>query len=102
MFKLVSVAEETGLSFDLLETTKTGPYNIKLFLCSTQLTSKFILLINVKLPTIVGILTFISMINTTTERLNARNFFNCPYFNFYEQLILFDLILYVSHQQSFS
>ena len=34
---------------------------------------KFILLINVKMPTIVGILTFISMINTTSERLNARN-----------------------------
>ena len=31
---------------------------------------KFILLINVKMPTI-GILTFISMINTTSERLKA-------------------------------
>ena len=35
---------------------------------------KFILLINVKMPTIVGILTFISMINTASERLKARNF----------------------------
>ena len=35
---------------------------IKLFSCSTQLSTKFILLINVKMPTIVGILTFISMI----------------------------------------
>ena len=34
---------------------------------------KFILLINVKMPTIVGILTFISMINTTSERLKAIN-----------------------------
>ena len=33
--------------------------------CSTQLCMKFILLINVKMPTIVGILTFISMMNTT-------------------------------------
>ena len=32
---------------------------------------KFILLINVKMPTIVGILTFISMINTTYERLKG-------------------------------
>ena len=59
---------------------------IKLFLYSTQLSMKFILLINVKMPTIVGILTFISMINTTSERLKARNFFICSYFSFYEQL----------------
>ena len=36
---------------------------IKPFLCSTQPSLKFILLINVKMPTIVGILTFISRIN---------------------------------------
>ena len=59
---------------------------MKLYSCSTQLSKKFILLINVKMPTIVGILTVISMINTTTERLKARNFFICPYFSFYEQL----------------
>ena len=34
----------------------------------------------------VGILTVISMINTTSERLKARNFFICQYFTFYEQL----------------
>ena len=48
--------------------------------------TKFILLINVKMPTIVGILTFICMINTTSERLKARNFFICRYFSFYEQM----------------
>ena len=58
---------------------------MKLFSCSTQLNMKFILLINVKMPTVVGILTFISMINTTSERLKARNFFICQYFSFYEQ-----------------
>ena len=42
---------------------------IKLFSYSTQLSTKFILLINVKMPTIVCIITFISMINTTYERL---------------------------------
>ena len=47
----------------------TGPEVIKLFSCSTQLSTKFIMLMNVKMPTIVGILTFISMINTTSERL---------------------------------
>ena len=63
------------------------PEVIKLFPCSTQLSKKFILLINVKMPTIVGILTFISMINTTSERLKARNLFICRCFSFYEQLI---------------
>ena len=40
-----------------------GPEVIKLFSCSAQLRLKFILLINIKMPTIVGILTFISRIN---------------------------------------
>ena len=53
---------------------------------STQLSTKFILLINVEMPTIVGILTFISMMNTTSERLKARNFFICLCFSVYEQL----------------
>ena len=65
---------------------QSGPEVIKLFSCSTQLSIKFILLINVKMPTIVGILTFISMINTTSEGLKARNFFICRHFSFYEQL----------------
>ena len=43
---------------------------------------KIALLINVKMPTIVGILTFIRMINTTPEGLKARNFFICRYFEF--------------------
>ena len=49
-------------------------------LCSTQL--KFIMLINVKMPTIVGILTFISTINTTSESLKARKVFNFQHINF--------------------
>ena len=44
------------------------------------------MLINVKMPTIVGILTFISMINTTSGSLKARKFFIFQYFCFYEQL----------------
>ena len=44
---------------------RAGPEVIKLFSYSTQLSIKLILLINVKMPTIVGILTFISMINTS-------------------------------------
>ena len=53
---------------------------------STQLRTKFILLINVKMSTIDGIFTFISMINTTPERIEARNFFIYPYFSFDERL----------------
>ena len=59
---------------------------IKLFPCSTQLNKKFILLINVKMPANVGILTLISMIIITSERLKARNIFICRYFSLYEQL----------------
>ena len=66
----------------------SGPKAIKLFSCSTQLSTKFILLINVKMQTIVGILTFISMINTTSERLEARNFF--IYWSGYRRLYLCD------------
>ena len=39
---------------------RSGPEFIKLFSCSTQLSMIFFLLINVKMPTIVGILTFMS------------------------------------------
>ena len=39
---------------------RSGPEVIKLFSCSTQLSRKFFLLINVKMPTIVAILTFMS------------------------------------------
>ena len=54
--------------------------------CLIQLSTKFILLMNFKMPIIVDILTVISMINTVSERLKARNFFICRYFSFYEQL----------------
>ena len=47
----------------------------KTFLCSTQLSTKFIMLINIKMPIIVDILTFVSMINTTSESLKPRKVF---------------------------
>ena len=59
---------------------------IKLFSCSSQLRMKFIMLINVKMPTIVDILTSISMINTTSESLKARKILFFQYYSFYEQL----------------
>ena len=51
------------------------PEVIKRFSCSTQLSTKFIMLVTVKMSTIVDILTFISMINTTSESLKARKVF---------------------------
>ena len=43
---------------------------------------EIVLLLNVKMPTIVGIFTFISIINTISERLKAIHFFFCQYFSF--------------------
>ena len=59
-----------------------GPEVMKLCSCSTQLSTKFILLINVKIPTNSWHFNIISMMNTTFERLK----FIYRYFSFYEQL----------------
>ena len=69
--------------FNIVRSSRSDLEVTKLIPCSTQLNTKFILLINVNMPTIVvGILTFISMIKTTSERLKARNFLICQYFSF--------------------
>ena len=47
-------------SFSPSSGVKPGTKVIKLFSCSTQLSMKFFLLINVKMPTVVGIFTFMS------------------------------------------
>ena len=59
-------------------------YKTKLILNSIQL--EIILLINVKMSTIVGILTFKGMINTTSEMTKERNFLICGYLSFYDQI----------------
>ena len=46
---------------------KPRPVVIKLFSCSAQLSMKFFLLINVKMPTIVGIITFMSWKNSILD-----------------------------------
>ena len=58
----------------------TWPRGYKLFSCLTKYSIKFIMLINVK------ILTFMSMINKTSESLKARIAFAFQHFSFYEQL----------------
>ena len=65
-----------------------SPKVIILFLCSTQLSMQFFMLINVKMQIFVGILTYIyvyvyiSMINTTSESLEARNVLIFQHFSF--------------------
>ena len=73
----------------LVPLAETRPNGYKKNSCTTQLSKKFILLINVKMPTIVSIFTFISMINLTSERLKERNVFICRYCSFYELLLKF-------------
>ena len=63
-----------------------SPEVIKLFSCSTQLSLKFILLINVKMPTIVGILTFMSRITYQFLEFEPDFFANFDYFSIYEHL----------------
>ena len=53
---------------------------------------EFIRLINFKMPTIVGILTFISMINTTSDSQKARKVYMFQHFSFHEQLKLYALV----------
>ena len=56
---------ETGLKH-------SGSDVVNLFARSTLLSIKLILIINVKMPTVVGILTFISRINATSGRFKAK------------------------------
>ena len=58
-----------------------GPEVIKLFSCSAQLRLKFILLINVKMPTIVGILTYMSRINYLFLSFEPEFSTNLSYFS---------------------
>ena len=64
----------------------SGPEVIKLFSCSTQLTMKFSLLIYVKMPTIVGILTFMSRKNSILGLSEPKNIWISWYFHIYEHL----------------
>ena len=49
---------------------------------------KFIMLINFEMPTLVGIVTWIAMLSTTSESLKAKEVFNFQYFCFDEHLKL--------------
>ena len=70
---------------DRLSKTLTWPEVIKPFSMLNLAKHKIYLAHKLK-QTIVGILTFDSLINTTAQRLKAINFFFYQYFSFYEQL----------------
>ena len=55
-------------------------------LASIQLSMTFIMLITVKMPTNVGILTIYSTINTSSESLKARKIWIYQHFSFNEKL----------------
>ena len=57
----------TSVGSYISEIIQIRPKVIKRFPCSTELSMKIILLIIVKMPTTVGILTFISRINIISE-----------------------------------
>ena len=72
---------------DTIAPDRTGSEVIELFFsCSAQLRLKFILLINVKMPTIVGILTFISRINYCLMEFMPDFSTDFGYFGIYELL----------------
>ena len=56
----ILLIQKGQLSVTGVSAQSTGPEVIKLFSCSFQLSMKFYVLINMKMPTIVGIFIFIS------------------------------------------
>ena len=68
------------------QSSRSGPEVIKLFLCSIQLSMKFFLLINVKMQTIVGILTFMSRKNSILSLSESEKSWISWYFFTYELL----------------
>ena len=73
---------ENTAPFELIQ---PFPEVTKLFSCSTKLRLKFILLINVKMPTSVGILTFMSRTNYRLWQSEPEISTNFDYFSNYEQ-----------------
>ena len=65
---------------------RPGPEVIKRFSCSTQLSMEFFLLINVKMPTVVGILTFMSRKNSILALYDPENAQFLDIFHTYEHL----------------
>ena len=70
-----NLAEDSYAMFNLIFIkNQASPQGYKSFF-HTQLSMKFIMLINVEMPTIVGFSTFNSIIKTTSESSKARKVF---------------------------
>ena len=80
------MVEGPGESHATPDITAHGPEVINISSCSAELSTQISMLKTVKMPTIVGILTFISMINTASESLKARKEIIFQHFSFYERL----------------
>ena len=65
---------------------KPGLEVMKLSSCSTQLSMKFFMLINIKMPTVVGILTFMSGKNSILCLSEPEKSQSSEYFYTYEHL----------------
>ena len=73
-------------NYPLFGALRSSPEVINFFSCSTQLSMKFFLLINVKMPTIVGILTFMSRKNSLLHLSEPEERWISWYFYTYEHL----------------
>ena len=69
ILKLRSYKSVYAENVNVTDQTSFWPRGYKTIFMLNSAEHEIILLINVKMPTMVGILTFISMINTTSERL---------------------------------
>ena len=65
VYLVYTVSIVTSLQNIVFHLLTPGPKVIKLFPCSTRLNMKIFLLINIKMPTIVGILTIMGRKNNT-------------------------------------
>ena len=70
VIKLFSCSTQLSTKFQLL--IKTKKRQMKMFLALSLSDIVFIMLINVKMPTIVGILTFMSRINLFSAELSME------------------------------
>ena len=71
---------------DIQFADKSSPKVIKLFSCSTELSMKFFLLINIEMPTIVGISAFMSRKNSILGLSKPEKCLISLYFYIYEHL----------------
>ena len=91
-------SQSVWMWFMLRHVLKSGPEVIKLFSYSTQLSMKFFMLINIKMPTVVGILIFISRKNFMLSSALQEKSLNCWYLTFIGRTNF--ILSWVEHEKS--